>query len=322
MTSTSTDTGERDAAGTGTILLMVDQPLLREKLSRAAPLLGLDAMDGPAARQSVRVLVTGGMMPLDPALLDSLPNLGLIALPAAGYAGIDLDDARRRGLFVTNVGAVNHEDVADAAIGMMIALARGLVAGARRLRAGQWATGRTPPSHSLRARRVGIVGMGSIGQAIAERLQVFGCPIGWWGPTPKPDLRWPRAENLRSLAERSDILFVSAVATPQTRHLIDRAIIDRLGSDGLIVNVARGSLIDEDALIAALREGRIGGAALDVFETEPTPPERWPDSDRLLLTPHLAGVTHESLDVMFETVTGIVAGYLEGRMPADPLCAP
>lgn len=306
----------------GAILLTVNQPLLRQKLETVAPLFDLAAMEDPAARATVRVYVTNGVVAPDKALLDALPALGLLAVSAAGFGGIDLQDARSRGLYVTNVQAVNHEDVADAAIGMMIALARGLVAGERQLRAGKWMMGRIAPVRSLRKRRVGVIGMGAIGQAIARRAEVFGGPVAWWGPRNKPHLPWQRAASLLDLARDSDTLFVSALASPETRHLVDGAVLDALGPDGIVVNVARGSLIDEDALLARIVEERIGGAALDVFETEPTPPDRWPQSDRLLLTPHLAGVTHESMDGMFSRVAEIVADFLRGRMPTDPICAP
>ena len=164
----------------------------------------------------------------------------------------------------------------------------------------------------LRGRKLGVMGLGAIGEAVAVRGAALGMEILWWGPREKPQAPWPRAASLTALAQASDILIVACRADETNRKAVDREVLDALGARGMLVNVARGSIVDEDALIAALKEGRLGRAALDVFETEPTPVARWADVPNTVLTPHSAGGTVDSIPRMvgqaLENVRLFIAG--------------
>ena len=250
------------------------------------------------ASDTIGAIVVAGEFPVDRTLVESLPKLGLIACFTAGYDGIDVAWAKARGLQVSHSPGVNHEDVADQALGLLLAAWRGLVEGHAIVREGRWHPTEKRITTSLGGRRLGIVGLGAIGGAVARRAAAFGLKIAWWGPNEKPDAPWPRAASLLALARDSDILVVAARAGAHNRRLIDKPVIEALGPQGLLVNVARGQLIDEGALIEALNAGALGMAALDVFETEPTPAERWAEVANVVLSPHTAGATSGALPKM------------------------
>ncbi|HUD91891.1 2-hydroxyacid dehydrogenase [Sphingobium sp.] len=293
-----------------------------------APLLGVLAADyevvplweaaGSAQLDRAQVLVTAGEFRLDPALIAAMPRLSLIACFTVGYDGVDLDLVRSRGIAVAHAGNANAEDVADHAIGLMLAHRRWIVEGDRQLRAGLWTANAKTLTRSMGGARLGIVGMGAIGIAAAERAQAMRMRIYWWGPRDKPALPWPRAESLATLARESDILLVAARADEENRGLISTGIIDALGPAGLLVNVARGQLVDEAALIGALRAGRLGGAALDVFDPEPTDPSRWTDVPNVVLTPHTGGATQEAVGRMVQMLQANLAAHFAD----EPLPAP
>jgi lactate dehydrogenase-like 2-hydroxyacid dehydrogenase len=274
-----------------------------------------------ADKAHVRAIVHAGEVPLEPAFLSTLPALGLIACVSVGYDGVDVAWCRAHGIEVTHADGLNAEDVADHAVGLIVASWRDIVAGDRMVREGRWTQAeRLGPRPGLRGRKVGVVGLGHIGEAVAVRAEAFGMAIAWWGPRPKP-ARWPRAESLVDLARDSDILVVACRADAANRRMISREVIDAVGPRGLIVNVARGSIIDEDALIAALRDGRLGRAALDVFETEPTPAARWADVPGVVLTPHSAGGTIDSIPRMVGQAVDNVRRHLAGEPLASPVPA-
>ena len=268
---------------------------------------------------AIEALVVAGEFPVDKALAESLPRLGLIACFTTGYDGVDVAWARARRIQVSHSPGVNHEDVADHAFGLIIGAWRRIAAGDRALRAGAWKPAEKMVTPSLGGRRLGIVGLGDIGAAIARRAEVFGLEISWWGPRLKPEAPWPRAETLLTLARRSDILVVAARASPESVGLISRAVIDALGPEGLLVNVSRGQVVDEAALIDALKEGRLGMAALDVFQTEPTPPERWTDVPHTLLTPHTAGATAAAVPKMIALTRENLRRFFAGEPLANPV---
>lgn len=239
----------------------------------------------------IRALVVAGEFPIDKVLAESLPNLGLIACFTSGYDGIDVAWAQARGLKISHSPGVNHDDVADHALGLMLGAWRKIAEGERMLRGGAWNPTEKMVSASLGGRKLGIVGLGAIGEAVARRAEAFGLKVAWWGPREKPEAPWPRAKSLEALAAASDILVVACRADEETRGLVSSEVLDALGPHGLLVNVSRGQVVDEEALIAALKSGRLGMAALDVFQTEPTPAARWADVPNTVLTPHTAGAT-------------------------------
>ncbi|MDO7842311.1 2-hydroxyacid dehydrogenase [Sphingomonas immobilis] len=243
--------------------------------------------------------LVSGMERFDAARFDLLPDLGLIATVAAGMSGIDLDTAKARGVAVINAGDLNAGDVADFAVTLMLAQTREVIANDRYVREDRWPAARRRPPVSVSAQKVGIVGLGHIGLAIARRLEPFGCEIAWWGPRPKPDAAWPRIESLEELASWSSVLMVAARGDDSTRGLITADVLAALGPDGLIVNVSRGFVIDEPAMIAALQDGRLGAAALDVFEHEPINGSDWAGVPNVLMAPHVAGATQQAFARVF-----------------------
>jgi len=277
--------------------------------------------EGPPleAVATIRALVVAGEFPVDKALAESLPGLGLIACFTAGYDGVDVAWARARGLQVSHSPGVNHEDVADHAIGLMLAAWRKIAEGDRLLRAGGWKPAEKMLTPSLAGRKLGVVGLGDIGAAVARRAEVFGLEVAWWGPREKPDAPWPRHASLQALAGASDILVVAARASEESRGLITRAVIDAVGAHGLLINVSRGQVVDEDALIEALKEGRLGGAALDVYQTEPTPPSRWEGAPNTVLTPHTAGATTAAVPKMLALTRENLRRFFAGEALVNPV---
>lgn len=246
--------------------------------------------------KGIRAAMSSGNDRYDRNTLEKLPDLKRIVVFGTGMEGIDLAATAERGIVVSNAAGLNSGDVADHALAMMLAAHRRLFEGDALIRQGRWTSAMPMPlTRSLSALRIGIAGLGHIGTAIADRVAPLSQHIAWWGPRSKDEARWPRRATLLDLARDSDILFVAVRAYEDTRGIVDAAILDALGPKGLLVNVARGFVIDEPALIAALREGRLGQAALDVFDPEPTTPERWSSVPNVLLSPHWAGATSEAL---------------------------
>lgn len=276
--------------------------------------------EGPPveAAPAIRALVVAGEFELDKHLIESLPNLGLIACFTSGYDGIDVAWARARGLEVTHAPAVNHEDVADHALGLILASRRQIASGDRQVRSGAWTLETRTITRSLNGAKLGIVGLGLIGQALARRAEACRMQVRWWGPNEKPDAAWPRAASLLELARQSDILAVTCRADETNRGLISREVIEALGPEGLLVNVSRGQVVDEDAVIEALGSGKLGAAALDVFVEEPTPAERWAEAPHTVLTPHTGGATTEAVQGMLALLMGNLEAHFAGRPVKTP----
>lgn len=275
--------------------------------------------EGPPieAAHDIRALIVAGEAPLDKGLIERLPALDLIACFTSGYDGIDIDWCRERGLPVTHAPGVNHEDVADHALGLILAARRQIVSGDCQVRSGGWTAETRSITPSLGGQKLGVVGLGAIGAAVARRAETFRMDVSWWGPRPKA-AEWPRADSLSALAEASDILVVACKADETNRGLISREVLQALGPDGLLVNVARGQLIDEDALIDMLKSGALGQAALDVFMEEPTEPSRWADVPNLVLTPHTAGATTAGVQGMLM----LLMQNLQAHFADQPLKTP
>jgi len=306
---------------------MTDRPALLIMQRHLAPLTAFleSAWDvyrfweGPPleAEHDIRALVVAGEFPLDKHLIESLPNLQLIACFTSGYDRIDVPWCRARGLAVTHAPGVNHEDVADHAIGLVLAARRRIVAGDQALRAGGWTADSKLITPSLKDQKLGVVGLGAIGEAVARRAEALRMPVKWWGPREKA-AAWPRAASLVELARDSDILVVACKADDSNIGLVSREVIEALGPNGLLVNVARGQLVDEAALIAALHDGRLGQAALDVFEDEPTDPARWAGVPNTVLTPHTGGATTEAVQGMLMRLLQ----NLQAAFAGEPLKTP
>ncbi len=298
------------------------QPHLEAIAARLEPAYTvLQAWAGPPgeAERRVQAVVVAGEFALDKARLEAMPALKLIACFTSGYDGIDVAWARGRGLEVTHALGVNHEDVADHALGLILASRRRIVDGDREVRDGGWTARHKTLTASLKGQKLGLVGLGRIGEALAARADVMGLQTAWWGPRPKPQAAWPRHDRLLALADWADVLVVACRADESNRGLISAEVMTALGRHGLLVNVARGQVVDEDALVTALRSGALGAAALDVFAEEPSPAERWAGVPNTVLTPHTAGATRQAVAGMFAMLAANLEAVLGGGAPVTPV---
>lgn len=260
-----------------------------------------------------KVAIGTAMAGCDAATFARLPDLELLASLGTGLERIDLDAARARGIAVANTPDVVTEDTADFAIALLYAVARQVVAADRFVRAGRWPAERFAPSTRLHGKVCGVFGLGRIGAAVARRAQGIGMRVLWSGPRPKPAAPWEYVRTLGELAARSDALVLCCPGGPATRGVVDAAVLRALGPAGFLVNVARGEVVQEDALIAALRDGAIQGAASDVFVAEPSPDPLLFDLPNLVMTPHVAAVTRETRADIVAMVLGAVDAWRAGR---------
>jgi lactate dehydrogenase-like 2-hydroxyacid dehydrogenase len=268
----------------------------------------------------VRGAASTAFRSMDAALQDRLPKLEIISHFGVGYDSVDVRHAKSRGIIVTNTPDVLNDDVANMAVALLLAATRNLVAYDRYVRKGRWEREGDPPlTRSIRDKEIGLVGMGRIGRAIAEKLEAFGCRIAFHSRRPRTDVPYRHYDDLRALARDSMALIVITPGGAQTRRLIDRAVMDALGPEGVLINVARGSVVDEAALVAALREGRLGGAALDVFEDEPRVPEALFSMDNVVLQPHQGSATVETRRAMGDLVVQNLEAHFAGRPALTPV---
>lgn len=242
-------------------------------------------------------IVTGGHLGVPSPLMLALPNLKVIAINGVGFDKVDLELARSRGVAVTNTPDVLTDDVADLAVGLTIALLRRLRGADAHLRAGQWHAGDVPLATRVSGKRIGIFGLGRIGRAVARRFSGFTDRIAYTDIV-RHDVSFAWYPDIVELAANSDVLVISAAATASTRRIIGTAVFNALGPSGVLVNVARGAIVDEPFLVEALQAGRLGGAALDVFEDEPNVPAALLAMDNVILTPHIASATNETRRAM------------------------
>ena len=274
------------------------EPLLRAQFTVHDRLHESDPAAFEAVAPRIRGIAASGESKVGAELMDRLPALEIISVMGVGYDGIDVAAAKARGVVVTHTPDVLNDDVADLALALMLAGSRQIVAADRYIRDGQWSGGPMPLARKLSGSRLGVVGMGRIGQAIARRAQAFDMPVAYHTRQPKPGLPYPHIASLVDLAARSDVLVVITPGGAATRHLINAEVLAALGPQGLLVNVARGSVVDETALIEALESGALGGAALDVFADEPNVPERLRALPQVVLTPHIGSATHSTRQAM------------------------
>lgn len=246
----------------------------------------------------VTAVVTSGRSGVDATLMDALPHLGAVVNFGVGYDTTDVDAAAARGVGVSNTPDVLTDCVADTAVGLMIDAMRQFSAADRYVRAGKWPAGNYPLTHQVSNRRVGIIGLGRIGSAIAKRLNAFGCTISYHNRNEKPESPYAYVESPVALARAVDVLVVAAAGGSGTRQLVDAEVIDALGQSGYLINIARGSVVDEVALVDALTNGRLAGAGLDVFADEPNVPDALLALDNVVLLPHVGSGTVETRAAM------------------------
>lgn len=288
-------------------------------LARVAPA-QRDAFIEQAARV-VRGVFTSGTVGIDARLAARLPLLEIVAVHGVGVDAVDIPALAARGIAVTNTPDVLTDDVADLAVGLLLASARRLPTLDRHVRTGGWeAQLPLAPARGLRGKVAGIVGLGRIGQAVARRLEPFGMQIRYFQRSTAA-VPYPRSASLRALARESDYLIVCAPGGPGTRGMVDAEVLDALGPEGTLVNIARGSLVDEQALVAALREGRLGAAALDVFADEPRVPAALKSLDNVVLTPHVGSFTVEARTAMGRLAIANLRAHFAGEPLPTPVAA-
>ena len=264
--------------------------------------------------------VSAPVQSIDDALLATLPKLQIISSFGVGYDHIDANAAAKRGIVVTHTPDVLTEEVADTAIGLLLNTVRELPQSERYLRAGKWPEGNYPLSRAtLRDRTVGMVGLGRIGIAIARRLEAFGVPVVYHTRQPRPELSYRHYPQLVDMAPDVDTLIVIVPGGAATKNMIDAKVLEALGPNGIVINVARGSVIDEPALIAALREGKILAAGLDVFVAEPHVPEELLAMDNVVLLPHVGSASEFTRAKMDQLLVDNIRAWAAGKPPLTPV---
>jgi lactate dehydrogenase-like 2-hydroxyacid dehydrogenase len=272
----------------------------------------------PGRAAGIRALVTRSNLEVPASLVERLPQLEIIATCGVGYDLIPLGLAAQRGIVVSNTPDVLNAAVAELCIGALLSLLRKLPQADRYVREGRWPDANFPLTASLAGKHVGIVGLGRIGKDIARRLELFGVALAYHGRTDQ-ELHWRFEADLAVLARDVDILIVAAPGGRETARMIDARVLDALGPKGWLVNVARGSLVDQDALLAALEQGRIAGAALDVFDGEPDIDERFFGLENVLLMPHIGSATVETRAAMAQLMLDNLRAYFRSGRALTPV---
>ncbi len=267
----------------------------------------------------VRGVLTSGISGIGAGIIARLPKLELIASIGVGVDTIDLDAARRRGIVVTNTPDLLNDCVADLAMGLTIATLRRISAGDRFVRAGRWLKASLPLASKVGDKTMGILGYGRIGKAIAKRAEAFGMRIVYHGRRQQPGVAYKYYANLIEMARACDVLMVICAGGKETYHIVNTEVLNALGPEGTLINVARGSVVDEQALIKALADGSLGGAGLDVFEAEPRVPEVLFAMDNVVLQPHVGSATLETRQAMGDLAAENLRAYFSGRPVLTPV---
>lgn len=272
--------------------------------------------------KTIRAMITAGGQAIPPAVLDTLPSLGAIVCYGTGYDGIDFAETAKRKILVGNSPAANAAAVADIAMTLMLAATRRLLQADDYVRSGGWSGAKPSPSMrpplGMTGRKIGIYGMGEIGRKIAARCAAFETEVGYHSRS-RHDVPYAYHANLASLAEWSDILMVAVRAGADTLHAVDADILKKLGPQGTIVNISRGSVIDQKALVAALESNAIAGAGLDVYEKEPHAPDALTKLTNVVLTPHIGGHTVEAHIAMQDCVIANLDAFFSGKQLRYPV---
>ncbi|HSC63129.1 MAG TPA: 2-hydroxyacid dehydrogenase [Caldimonas sp.] len=272
-----------------------------------------------AAAPRIRAIAASGESKVPRELIAQLPKLEIVSVFGVGYDGVDVAAARERGIAVTHTPNVLNDEVADLAMALVLAVSRRLVEADRYVRSGAWANGPMPLARKVSGARMGIVGLGRIGMAIAKRAEAFGMSIAYTSRNARAEAPYPYFASAEALAREVDFLVVITPGGAATRKLIDAKVLEALGKKGYLVNVARGSVVDEQALIAALRDGTIAGAGLDVFENEPNVPSELLAIDSVVLTPHVGSATWQTRQAMADLAFGNLTAHFAGKPLLSPV---
>jgi lactate dehydrogenase-like 2-hydroxyacid dehydrogenase len=267
----------------------------------------------------IRGIATRGDLGARADIIAACPALEVISIYGVGYDAVDLDACRARKIKVANTPDVLTDDCADLAVGMWLALSRGMVAAEHHARSGNWAAGGFPLQRKASGKRAGILGLGRIGQAVGRRLLGFDMQIAYVARSARTELPWQFIPDARALAEWSDVLFVTLAATAETRHIVNANVLNALGPEGLLINISRAQNIDEAALLDALESRSLGGAALDVFEGEPRLDPRFTRLSNALLQPHHASGTYETLRAMGQLMRDNLSAHFAGQPLLTPV---
>ena len=267
----------------------------------------------------IRAIAASGESKVPRELIAQLPALEIVSVFGVGYDGVDVAAARERGIAVTHTPNVLNDEVADLALALVLAVSRRLVEADRYVRSGSWTKGPMPLARKVSGARMGIVGLGRIGMAIAKRAEAFGMSIAYTSRNARADVPYPYHGSAEALAREVDFLVVITPGGAATRKLIDAKVLAALGKDGYLVNVARGSVVDEQALVRALREGTIAGAGLDVFENEPDVPSELFALDNVVLTPHVGSATWQTRQAMADLAFANLEAHFAGRPLLSPV---
>jgi lactate dehydrogenase-like 2-hydroxyacid dehydrogenase len=268
----------------------------------------------------IAAIVTRGRAPTTADLIAQLPRLEIVANFGVGYDSIDVKAAAQRGIVVTNTPDVLNDEMGDFTIGLLLATIRRLPQADRYVREGRWKAGAEfPLGPSFRARKIGIAGMGRIGKVVARRLEGFDLPISYCSRRPQPDLKYTYYPDLRALAEAVDVLIVVLPGGAGTQQIVDAPVLAALGSNGVLINVARGSVADEKALIEALQSGTILAAGLDVFAKEPHVPDTLLAMDNVVVLPHIGTATHYTRGLMRQLVIDNIHSWFDGKGAITPV---
>jgi lactate dehydrogenase-like 2-hydroxyacid dehydrogenase len=267
----------------------------------------------------VRALAATPASKVDAALMGKLPKLEIVSAFGVGYDSIDAKWAGGQGIVVTNTPDVLNEEVADTALGLLLATVRQFPQADRYVRAGKWKEKPFPLTVTLQDRTVGVVGMGRIGKAIAKRLEAFNTPVVYHSRNKAEGVSYKHYPDLKQMAKDVDVLIVITPGGAATKHLINKEVLEALGPNGIVINVARGSVIDERALIEALRERKILSAGLDVFEDEPNVPKELIEMDHVVLLPHVGSASVHCRNLMGQLVVDNLVAWASGKPPLTPV---
>jgi len=293
----------------------LDRHFTVERLYKAVDKEKLLSESGP----KVRALAATSGAKIDAALMGKLPRLEIVSSFGVGYDSVDAKWAGEHGIVVTNTPDVLNEEVADTALGLLLATVRQFPQADRYLREGKWKAKPFPLTVTLQDRTVGVVGMGRIGKAIARRLEAFNVPIVYHSRNKAEGVTYKYYPDLKQMAKDADVLIVIAPGGAATRHMINKDILEALGPNGIVINVARGSVIDENALINALREKKILSAGLDVFEDEPNVPQALIEMDHVVLLPHVGSASVHCRNLMGQLVVDNLVAWASGKPPLTPV---